>query len=100
MLLTGALFKSTQPDETDQERRELERYDLIFDFCLHWLLMMIRNRMVHEAAQPKTKQTATKAAKARREEMVKRAEAETAAKEKTSPPSTTAVPAKATTAPA
>ncbi|KAJ3513606.1 hypothetical protein NLJ89_g2855 [Agrocybe chaxingu] len=52
LLITGAIFKSAVPDESDEERRELER-------------------MVHEAAQPKSKQSATKAAKARREEMLK-----------------------------
>jgi hypothetical protein len=26
LLLLGAIFKSTVPDESDQERRELERY--------------------------------------------------------------------------
>ncbi|GLB43403.1 putative X-domain of DnaJ-containing [Lyophyllum shimeji] len=54
LLLTGAIFKSTVPDESDQERRELER-------------------MVAEAAQPKSKKQATTAAKARREEMLKHA---------------------------
>ncbi|KAJ7334180.1 X-domain of DnaJ-containing-domain-containing protein [Mycena albidolilacea] len=52
LLLTGAIFKSTVPDESDEERRELER-------------------MVAEAAAPKSKQTATKAAKARREQMLR-----------------------------
>ena len=26
MLIMGAIFKNTQPDESDEERRELERY--------------------------------------------------------------------------
>jgi len=52
LLLTGAIFKSAVPDESDEERRELER-------------------MVHEAAQPKSKKTATNSAKARREQMLK-----------------------------
>ncbi|KAL0065201.1 DnaJ-like protein [Marasmius tenuissimus] len=52
LLLIGAIFKSTVPDESDEERRELER-------------------MVAEAAQPKNKQTALKAAKAKREEMIR-----------------------------
>ncbi|PPQ64782.1 hypothetical protein CVT24_007868 [Panaeolus cyanescens] len=52
LLITGAIFKSAVPDESDEERRELER-------------------MVHEAAQPKSKQSTIKAAKARREEMLK-----------------------------
>ncbi|KAL0577297.1 DnaJ-like protein [Marasmius crinis-equi] len=52
LLLIGAIFKSTVPDESDEERRELER-------------------MVAEAAQPKNKQTAIKAAKAKREEMLR-----------------------------
>ncbi|KAG6840666.1 hypothetical protein C0991_005214 [Blastosporella zonata] len=52
LLLTGAVFKSTIPDESDEERRELER-------------------MVAEAAQPKSKKHATNSAKAKREEMIK-----------------------------
>ncbi|KAJ6515124.1 X-domain of DnaJ-containing-domain-containing protein [Mycena vitilis] len=52
LLITGAIFKSTIPDESDEERRELER-------------------MVAEAAAPKSKQTATRAAKAKREQMVR-----------------------------
>ncbi|KAF8202308.1 X-domain of DnaJ-containing-domain-containing protein [Pholiota molesta] len=52
LLLTGAIFKAAVPDESDEERRELER-------------------MVHEAAQPKSKKPATNAAKAKREEMLK-----------------------------
>ncbi|KAJ7180703.1 X-domain of DnaJ-containing-domain-containing protein [Mycena filopes] len=52
LLITGAIFKSTVPDESDEERRELER-------------------MVAEAAAPKAKQTSTRAAKARREQMHK-----------------------------
>ncbi|KAF7308479.1 J domain-containing protein [Mycena chlorophos] len=54
LLIMGAIFKSTVPDESDQERRELER-------------------MVAEAAQPKTKQSATKAAKVKREQMLRQA---------------------------
>jgi len=56
LLITGAIFKSAVPDESDEERRELER-------------------MVHEAAQPKGKKTATAAAKAKREEMLKHSSA-------------------------
>ncbi|KAJ6581542.1 DnaJ-domain-containing protein [Mycena capillaripes] len=52
LLITGAIFKSTIPDESDEERRELER-------------------MVAEAAAPKSKQTSTRAAKARREQMLR-----------------------------
>ncbi|KAJ7281525.1 X-domain of DnaJ-containing-domain-containing protein [Mycena rebaudengoi] len=52
LLITGAIFKSTVPDESDEERRELER-------------------MVAEAAAPKSKQSATKAAKAKREQMLR-----------------------------
>ncbi|KAF8074728.1 X-domain of DnaJ-containing-domain-containing protein [Lyophyllum atratum] len=54
LLLTGAIFKSTVPDESDEERRELER-------------------MVAEAAQPKHKKTATDSVKAKREEMIRQA---------------------------
>ncbi|KAG6898326.1 hypothetical protein C0992_011918 [Termitomyces sp. T32_za158] len=57
LLLTGAIFKSTVPDESDEERRELER-------------------MVAEAAQPKSKKRATDAAKAKREDMIKQLEKE------------------------
>ncbi|PPQ69778.1 hypothetical protein CVT25_009762 [Psilocybe cyanescens] len=60
LLITGAIFKSAVPDESDEERRELER-------------------MVHEAAQPKGKKSATAAAKAKREEMIKQAQAQAAA---------------------
>lgn len=35
LLLTGAIFKSTVPDESDEERRELERYDSLL--CLIYL---------------------------------------------------------------
>ncbi|KAJ7115956.1 X-domain of DnaJ-containing-domain-containing protein [Mycena epipterygia] len=52
LLITGAIFKSTVPDESDEERRELER-------------------MVAEAAAPKSKQTSTRAAKVRREQMLR-----------------------------
>lgn len=52
LLVSGAIFKAAVPDESDQERRELER-------------------LVHEAALPKAKQHGMKAAKARREEMLK-----------------------------
>jgi len=57
LLITGAIFKAAVPDESDLERRELER-------------------MVHEAAQPKSKH-ATKNMKARREEMLKHHQATT-----------------------
>ncbi|THV05539.1 DnaJ domain-containing protein [Dendrothele bispora CBS 962.96] len=67
LLLTGAIFKTAIPDESDEERRELER-------------------MVAEAAQPKNKH-AHKAAKAKREEMTRQAQA-TPAKEKPSTPET------------
>lgn len=30
LLLVGAIFKSTQPDESDEERRELERCEASF----------------------------------------------------------------------
>lgn len=59
LLITGAIFKSAVPDESDEERRELER-------------------MVADAAKPRAKQSTIHQAKARREEMIKRAEAEAA----------------------
>jgi len=52
LLLMGAIFKATVPDESDEERRELER-------------------MVAEAARPKAKHPATASAKARHEEMIR-----------------------------
>lgn len=60
LLFTGAIFKSTIPDESDQERRELER-------------------MVAEAAHPKSKKSTTSAFKARREEMLRHAKEQEAA---------------------
>ncbi|KAF9460529.1 X-domain of DnaJ-containing-domain-containing protein [Collybia nuda] len=68
LLITGTIFKSAIPDESDEERRELER-------------------MVAEAAAPKSKQSATKAAKAKREEMIRHA------KEAEKPSEATANPA-------
>lgn len=59
LLITGAIFKSAVPDESDEERRELER-------------------MVADAAKPRAKQSTIHQVKARREEMIKRAEAEAA----------------------
>ncbi|CAK5283130.1 unnamed protein product [Mycena citricolor] len=56
LLITGAIFKSTAPDETDAERRELER-------------------MVAEAAAPKGKSSA-KTAHAKREQMLRQHAAE------------------------
>ncbi|TFK75008.1 DnaJ-domain-containing protein [Pluteus cervinus] len=49
LMLIGHIFKLTQPDESDQERRELER-------------------MVAEAAQPKPKPAHAKASKGKKEE--------------------------------
>ncbi|KAF8906233.1 X-domain of DnaJ-containing-domain-containing protein [Gymnopilus junonius] len=56
LLLTGAIFKSAVPDESDEERRELER-------------------MVHEAAQPKSKKPAHSIGRTRQEQMTKQAAA-------------------------
>lgn len=55
LLVSGAIFKAAVPDGSDEERRLLER-------------------MVHEAALPKVKQHGMRAAKAKREEMLKHAE--------------------------
>jgi len=63
LLVSGAIFKAAVPDGSDEERRLLER-------------------MVHEAALPKAKQHGMRSAKARREDMLKHAEASAAAKEK------------------
>lgn len=42
LLLLGAIFKSTVPDESDEERRELERYVVVFFFlvCGKWSLIV------------------------------------------------------------
>lgn len=57
LLITGAIFKQTIPDESDEERRALERWVLlsflifyIFYIKLTWLPL---SRMVAEAATPK-----------------------------------------------
>jgi curved DNA-binding protein CbpA len=63
LLVSGAIFKAAVPDGSDEERRLLER-------------------MVHEAALPKVKQHGMRAAKAKREEMLKHAEGSAATKEK------------------
>lgn len=74
MLITGAIFKATVPDESDLERRELERSDSHCHKCgLRLADKAIFCRMVAEAAQPKAKQTSHRHAKAKREEMVKQA---------------------------
>ncbi|KAF5350280.1 hypothetical protein D9758_007804 [Tetrapyrgos nigripes] len=77
LLLIGAIFKTAVPDESDEERRELER-------------------MVAEAAQPKNKH-AHKAAKAKREEMIRQA-AHSKEKPSSPTPETPADPATATAA--
>jgi len=63
LLVSGAIFKAAVPDGSDEERRLLER-------------------MVHEAALPKPKHGhGMRAAKAKREEMLKHAETSAAAKD-------------------
>jgi len=62
LLVSGAIFKSAVPEGSDEERRFLER-------------------MVHEAALPKPKHHVMKAAKAKREEMLKHVEASGAGKD-------------------
>ena len=63
LLLLGAIFKSTVPDESDEERRELERYVqhphnfFLFFFSLFTSsLTGVHSRMVAEAAKPRKKQ--------------------------------------------
>ena len=60
LILVGAIFKSTQPDESDEERRELERCDLpLLPPCLMLSLTLTAlislYRMVAEAAKTKPK---------------------------------------------
>lgn len=64
MLLIGAIFKSTQPDESDEERRELER-SVLHIAALSECTQLVRtdstaNRMVAEAAKPKKKEKGSK----------------------------------------
>jgi hypothetical protein len=50
--VTGAIFKSTIPDESDEERRELERYTFSHRLLsLSWFFC----RMVADAAAGKSK---------------------------------------------
>ncbi|KAF4593859.1 hypothetical protein EYR40_008653 [Pleurotus pulmonarius] len=100
LLFIGAIFKAAVPDESDAERRELERQVvLMLPFILFSFFLSVPSRMVAEAAQPKSK---SKLAALR----AKREEAERLAKEKgtaagTSPaaaPSTTPTEAPATPA--
>lgn len=53
LLLLGAVFKSTVPDESDEERRELERYAFITSVLP--LSTELFHSMVAEAAKPKRK---------------------------------------------
>ena len=42
LLLLGAIFKSTVPDESDEERRELERYvQHPFSFFVHAISLLL-----------------------------------------------------------
>ena len=82
LLLTGAIFKSTVPDESDEERREIERCASFF-FQVVWLpsflltpFVVLCQRMVAEAAAGKSKHQqmqaeAKAAAKLKREEMLR-----------------------------
>jgi len=49
----GKLFKSTVPDESDEERRELERY--VSDCSCMFSIDILVPRLVAEAAKPKPK---------------------------------------------
>jgi len=60
LLLIGAIFKSTQPDESDEERRELERYVHSVTFSYFIPLTPLEYRMVAEAAKPKQKKSKLK----------------------------------------
>ena len=62
LLLLGAIFKSTVPDESDEERRELERCAFRVSPSPVFLLILEAHRMVAEAAKPKKKQAPPSAA--------------------------------------
>jgi hypothetical protein len=64
LLLLGAIFKSTVPDESDEERRELERCVPFFLFfcCTNGTPPLMSYRMVAEAAKPRKKQAPPSAA--------------------------------------
>ena len=70
LLLLGAIFKSTIPDESDEERRDLERCVFLCSFCalVGWRVayravpVKQTHRMVAEAAKPKKKQAPPSAA--------------------------------------
>ncbi|KAG9224062.1 hypothetical protein CCMSSC00406_0010195 [Pleurotus cornucopiae] len=79
LLFIGAIFKAAVPDESDAERRELERQvALLLPFILFSFSLSVPSRMVAEAAQPKSKHHQSKLAALR----AKREEAERLAKEK------------------
>jgi hypothetical protein len=54
MLFLGAMFKATTPDESDEERRELERWVSLPDLLVLVLIERVAS-MVAEAAAPKPK---------------------------------------------
>ena len=58
LLLMGAVFKSTVPDESDEERRELERY--ANSWMLLCIILTFICSMVAEAAKPKRKAKPTR----------------------------------------
>ena len=63
LLLIGAIFKQTQPDESDEERRELERYAIfVLRSCFTVNGLTLCNRMVAEAASGKSKHHQLRAA--------------------------------------
>lgn len=63
LLLIGAVFKQTVPDETDEDRRELERYVLTRLPVSDWLIAQSYIiRMVAEAAAGKSKHHQVRAA--------------------------------------
>ena len=63
LLLLGAIFKSTIPDESDAERRELERCVPLVCLILAYRLTQNKTyRMVAEAAKPKKRQSPPSAA--------------------------------------
>ncbi|KAG6825781.1 hypothetical protein H0H92_002444 [Tricholoma furcatifolium] len=70
LLLTGAIFKSAVPDESAEERRELERLVTSAFVYKQSLMRCVPSRMVAEAAQPKSKKNSA-ASKAKREEMIR-----------------------------
>ncbi|KAF9508854.1 hypothetical protein BS47DRAFT_1373603 [Hydnum rufescens UP504] len=55
ILLIGIVFKSIQPDESPEDRRELERCEALLTTCSCPVVTLDTSRLVAEAAKPKRK---------------------------------------------